>query len=204
MGRFLITGLGNVGNEYENTRHNIGFDVVNALAQSLDATFVSSRYSHVAEVKYRNHKVLIIKPTTYMNLSGKAVLYQMRKSGMNPSELMVVTDDFNLPVGMLRIRTKGSSGGHNGLKNIEQELNTPVYSRLRIGIGKSFESGMDRAQEDFVLGRWGSEELEVKQKMVQRTRDALLYVFKHGLTNTMKVYNGSVDAPETPDVLRKI
>ena len=146
---FLIAGLGNIGVEYANTRHNIGFMVLDALVKDSGTSFISGRYGSTAEISYRGHKLVLLKPSTYMNLSGKAVNYWMQELKIKPENLLVVVDDLALPFGTLRMRKQGSDGGHNGLKNITQMLGNNSYARLRVGIGDAFAKGH---QVDYVLG----------------------------------------------------
>jgi PTH1 family peptidyl-tRNA hydrolase len=151
MSKFLIAGLGNIGAEYAGTRHNIGFDVADAFVRKHEGAFRSDRLADVAEVKLKGKRVICIKPTTYMNLSGKAVKYWLDKENIEPENLLVVLDDLALPLDKLRLRPTGSSAGHNGLKSIEEMLGTDKYPKLRFGIGNDFPKGR---QVDYVLGRW--------------------------------------------------
>lgn len=152
---FLIVGLGNIGVEYANTRHNIGFKVLDAYAKASNTSFISSRYGSTAEVSLRGHKLTLLKPSTYMNLSGKAVNYWMQNLKIKQENILIVLDDLALPFGQLRMRKKGSNGGHNGLKNIDECLGNNEYCRLRVGISDNFAKGH---QVDYVLGKWTSEE----------------------------------------------
>ena len=153
--KYLIVGLGNIGPEYQNTRHNIGFKVLDAFAKASNTVFEDMRYGAVATVKLKGRTLILLKPNTYMNLSGKAVSYWMQKEKIELSNLFVVVDDLALPFGTIRLRGKGSDGGHNGLKSINQLLGTQDYTRLRFGIGNEFPKGK---QVDYVLGEWSSEE----------------------------------------------
>ena len=155
--KYLIVGLGNIGPEYQNTRHNIGFKVLDAFAKASNTVFEDMRYGAVATVKLKGRTLILLKPNTYMNLSGKAVSYWMQKEKIELSNLFVVVDDLALPFGTIRLRGKGSDGGHNGLKSINQLLGTQDYTRLRFGIGNEFPKGK---QVDYVLGEWSSEEEE--------------------------------------------
>lgn len=155
--KYLIVGLGNIGPEYQNTRHNIGFKVLDAFAKASNTVFEDMRYGAVATVKLKGRTLILLKPNTYMNLSGKAVSYWMQKEKIELSNLFVVVDDLALPFGTIRLRGKGSDGGHNGLKSINQLLGTQDYARLRFGIGNEFPKGK---QVDYVLGEWSSEEEE--------------------------------------------
>lgn len=185
--KYLIAGLGNIGAEYEDTRHNIGFSVVEHLCKTHEASFVSDRLAAVATVKHKGRTFICIKPATYMNLSGKAVQYWLQKEQISPANLMVVTDDISLPLGKLRIRGKGSDGGHNGLKNIIEVLGTDQYPRMRIGIGNEYARGR---QADFVLGKWKPEEVTVVNEKIVKACEAILSFGFIGLERTMNQYNG--------------
>jgi peptidyl-tRNA hydrolase, PTH1 family len=167
MNKFLIAGLGNIGVEYADTRHNIGFNVVDALAGKLGESFQSSRLADVCRMKLKGRQIIAIKPTTYMNLSGKAVRYWLTEENIPVSNLLVVMDDLALPFGTLRLKPKGSDGGHNGLKDIQAQLATQDYCRLRFGIGSDFPKGR---QSDFVLGKWSHDENE---KLTERINMAV-------------------------------
>ena len=154
---FLVVGLGNIGAEYASTRHNMGFMVLDAWAQASNTVFNSERYGSVAQVSFKGRKIYLLKPSTYMNLSGNAVRYWMTKLRLPSEQLLVICDDLNLPFGTLRMRKAGSDGGHNGLKNIQSVLGTQDYARIRMGIGNSFAQG---GQIDYVLGKLSPEELD--------------------------------------------
>jgi PTH1 family peptidyl-tRNA hydrolase len=156
--KYLIVGLGNIGAEYNNTRHNIGFDVADKLVHDLKGEFIVDRLASVAKLKYKGRQLVVIKPTTYMNLSGKAVKYWMDKENIQVSKILILVDDIALPVGSLRLKTKGGDAGHNGLTDIIIKLNTSSFPRLRIGIGNNFPRGY---QSDFVLGKWSNQEIDV-------------------------------------------
>ena len=153
--KYLIAGLGNPGKEYENTRHNIGFKILDALAEASNIVFSDERHGWIAEYKFKGRTFILLKPTTYMNLSGKAVNYWMQKENITPENLLVVVDDLALPLGSLRLRAKGSDAGHNGLKNITEVLGNDNYARLRVGIGDNFRKGQ---QVEYVLGEWDKQE----------------------------------------------
>jgi PTH1 family peptidyl-tRNA hydrolase len=153
--KYLICGLGNPGGEYEHTRHNVGFRVVEMIAEDKSAVFKEERHGLVATIKHRGRTVHLLKPMTYMNLSGKAVRYWVQKLNLKPENLLVCIDDLNLHFGTIRMRKKGKDGGHNGLKDINQHLGTENYNRLRVGIGNNFHTG---GQVDYVLGKWSPEE----------------------------------------------
>ena len=186
MKKFLIVGLGNPGPEYAYTRHNAGFLVADALAEALDADFKPGRYAQVAKGKYRGKQVIIIKPQTYMNLSGKAVRYWMEAENISPENVLVITDDLHLPFGQIRLRGKGSHGGHNGLKDIIETLKTEKFPRLRIGIGKEFAPG---EQVDYVLGKWSEEEVRKLPEIIDKAVDAIAGFMRDGLSKAMTVYN---------------
>lgn len=183
---FLIAGLGNIGVEYANTRHNIGFMVLDAFAKESGTTFISGRYGSTAEVSYRGHKLILLKPSTYMNLSGKAVNYWMQELKIKPENLLVIVDDLALPFGTLRMRKQGSDGGHNGLKNITAMLGNSNYARLRVGISDSFAKGH---QVDYVLGKWKSEEEKELPFILDRAIDAVKAYAFMGPDRAMNVCN---------------
>lgn len=190
--KYLIAGLGNVGAEYDGTRHNIGFDVVDYLAGKFEVTFKLERHAYVGSFKHKGRTFIIIKPTTYMNLSGQAIRYWMQKEKIQASNLLVLLDDLNLAFGQLRMKGKGSAGGHNGLKNIEQILGNAQYPRLRIGIGDRFGKGK---QVNFVLGRWTPEEEQDLDKIIAESAKAVLGFGTIGLARTMNQFNKNVLAP---------
>jgi len=193
MNKFLIVSLGNPGSEYDNTRHNVGFKILDAFADSLRAEFVSSRLAFMAEGKVKNKTFILIKPTTFMNLSGKAVNYYLSHKDGNPRKekiplqnLLVITDDVALPLGTLRLRAKGSDGGHNGLKSIHDVLGSGNYSRLRFGIGNDYPRG---AQVNFVLGKWTNEELKIILPRIELATEAIKDFGLMGIEKTMNAYN---------------
>lgn len=167
---YLIAGLGNIGAEYRNTRHNIGFMVLDYLAKEFGTTFISSRYASVAEISIKGRKITLIKPSTYMNLSGKAVSYWLRERKIGREDLLVISDDLALPFGTIRMRKQGSEGGHNGLKSITESLGGNNYARLRVGIGDNFSRG---GQIDYVLGTFGEEEKAELQTIIERAAKAV-------------------------------
>ena len=184
--KYLIVGLGNIGPEYQNTRHNIGFKVLDAFAKASNAVFEDMRYGAVATVKLKGRTLILLKPNTYMNLSGKAVSYWMQKEKIELSNLFVVVDDLALPFGTIRLRGKGSDGGHNGLKNINQLLGTQDYARLRFGIGNEFPKGK---QVDYVLGEWSSEEEERFPAMLTHCGEVIENFIFIGVDKTMSLCN---------------
>lgn len=186
MAKFLIAGLGNFDLEYAGTRHNIGFDVVDKLVEKHGGSFSISRLAGVAEIKWKGKTVFCIKPTTYMNLSGKAVKYWMEKEGITIENLMVVVDDKALPLTKLRIRPGGSDGGHNGLKSVQEFLGTTEYPKLRFGIGDNFPKGM---QVDYVLGKWRKEEVPLVELKIEKATEAIESFVSIGIERTMEHYN---------------
>ncbi len=184
--KFLIVGLGNPGAEYKYTRHNIGFLTADRLAEKLKTGFKTERYGEVAKVNYRGKRFIILKPSTYMNLSGKAVRYWLEKEKIDKNNLMVITDDVNLDFGILRIRPKGSDGGHNGLKSIQELIGGNQYPRLRIGIGKDYPQG---GQVDYVLGKWTDEQMQELPQIIDKATDAIINFAQEGLQRTMNKFN---------------
>jgi PTH1 family peptidyl-tRNA hydrolase len=184
--KFLIVGLGNIGAEYDATRHNIGFDVADAFVIKHGGSFNLDRHAFMAECKWKGKTFVVIKPTTYMNLSGKAMKYWMDKEKITAENTLVIVDELALPLGTLRLRGSGSAGGHNGLKNIEEVLQTQAYPRLRFGIGNNFPKGR---QVDFVLGKWAPSELPVVKEAVLNSIDVIESFAAQGITRTMNLYN---------------
>lgn len=168
--KYLICGLGNIGAEYANTRHNIGFDVADLLCQQLGGRWKTDSYGDVAEVRCKNRILVLLKPNTYMNLSGRAFRHWLQKEKIPLENSLVICDDLNIPLGQMRLRTKGSSGGHNGLSNIQETLGTDAYPRLRVGIGNNFPKGR---QVDYVLGKWTSEEAEKLSLILERAAEVV-------------------------------
>jgi PTH1 family peptidyl-tRNA hydrolase len=187
MKKFLIAGLGNIGAEYVNTRHNIGFKVVDKIAQQEGASFETAKLGAMAEVKIKGRTLLLLKPNTYMNLSGKAIKYWLDKENIPVDNLLVITDDLNLPFGTIRIKAKGSDGGHNGLKSTQQLLNSADYPRFRFGISDEFKKGQ---QVDYVLGEWSEEEKAKLSERLDMASEATKSFVLSGLANTMSTYNG--------------
>ena len=185
--KYLIVGLGNKGDEYTETRHNVGFKIADRLAEKLETSFQSSNFGWLAEGKYKGRKVFILKPDTYMNLSGKAVKFWMQKENIPLENLMIITDDLALPFGTLRMKMKGSDAGHNGLKSIQNELQNQNYPRLRFGISADFSEGR---QSDYVLGKWTEEEKEKLAERIEKFSDAVLSFIFAGIQNTMTAFNG--------------
>jgi|SRR5690554_2434478 len=184
--KYLITGLGNIGSEYAHTRHNIGFDILDHLAQQEGLTFEASRYGSIAYYKHKGRIFVLLKPSTYVNLSGKAVNYWLKKEKIKEENLLVVVDDLAIPFGQLRVKSKGSDAGHNGLKSIQENLGHNQYARLRFGLGDNFRRGQ---QVDFVLSQWDDNE----QKVLDERMDAACEIIKSfgvlGVARTMNLYN---------------
>lgn len=187
MKKFLIVGLGNIGAEYVNTRHNIGFKVLDHLAKKEGLSFETVKLGAMAEYKIKGRTLLLLKPNTYMNLSGKALQYWMDKEKIAKENVLVITDDLNLAFGTIRIKAKGSDGGHNGLKNIQLLLNSTEYPRFRFGISDEFKKGQ---QVDYVLGEWSEEEKAKLSERLDVAVEAIQSFALAGLNNTMNTFNG--------------
>jgi len=187
MKKYLIVGLGNIGEKYADTRHNIGFKILDHFAKKEDVTFKTEKLADKAEYKLKGRLFIFIKPNTYMNLSGKAVQYWLQKENIPLDNLLVITDDLNLPFGSLRIKTKGSDGGHNGLKDIQDKLNTSTYNRFRFGISDSFGKGR---QVDYVLGEWTDEENKKLPERLLKSVEIIKSFVLSGVNNTMNTFNG--------------
>jgi PTH1 family peptidyl-tRNA hydrolase len=186
MSKFLIIGLGNIGEEYANTRHNIGFKALDFFALEHYAKFATDRLADVAQVKHKGRTLVLVKPSTYMNLSGKAVNYWMQSEKITTENILVITDDIALPFGTVRMKGKGSDGGHNGLKNIQETLNTVEYTRIRVGVGSEFAKGK---QVDFVLGKWNAEEEKNLPKILEHLSKMIVGFTTAGLQLTMTNFN---------------
>ena len=184
--KFLIVGLGNIGTEYENTRHNIGFDVVNAFVHKHGGSFRVGRLAYVADIKWKGKSIVCICPTTYMNLSGKAVKYWMEKEKIALEKMLVIVDDIAMPLNKLRIRPAGSDAGHNGLKSLQEVLGTTEYPKLRFGIGNNYPKGM---QSEFVLGKWNNEELPMAKLKIEKSVEAIEIFTFQGITAAMNHVN---------------
>jgi peptidyl-tRNA hydrolase, PTH1 family len=187
MKKFLIVGLGNLGPEYVNTRHNIGFKALDFLARKEGLDFQTVKLGALAEYKIKGRTLLLLKPNTYMNLSGKAVQYWMEKEKIEKENILIITDDLNLSFGTIRIKPKGTDGGHNGLKSIQQTLNTSEYPRFRFGISDEFKKGK---QVDYVLGNWDIEEQEKLPERLEVASQAIVSFALAGLELTMTSFNG--------------
>ncbi len=181
---YLICGLGNIGAEYANTRHNIGFDVVDNLCKQLNGRWEAASFGEVAKVRCKNRLLLLLKPNTYMNLSGKAFRFWLQKENIPVENGLVVCDDINLPFGQLRLRAKGSAGGHNGLKSIQEALGTEAYPRLRIGIGNNFSPGH---QVEYVLGKWTPQESEKLPVIITQAAEVIKTFALSGLQHALNL-----------------
>ncbi|HBF89155.1 MAG TPA: aminoacyl-tRNA hydrolase [Bacteroidales bacterium] len=189
--KYLIVGLGNIGIKYENTRHNIGFRILDAYTKASNIFFEEKRHGYVAEGKYKGRKIIFLKPNTYMNLSGKAVNYWMQTEKISIENLLIIVDDLALPFGTLRLKPKGSDGGHNGLININESLGHQNYSRLRFGIGSEFGKGH---QVDYVLGEWDSSELKKLPEKLDATQNIINSFVSLGVNRTMNLFNNNRDS----------
>lgn len=186
MNKFLIVGLGNIGEEYAETRHNIGFKIVDQMAREAGLKFASQRFADVVELKHKGRQLILIKPTTYMNLSGNAVNYWLQSEKIDVENMMVLVDELALPFGKIRIGPKGSDGGHNGLKSIQDSIHTTSYPRLRFGIHNDFSKG---TQVNYVLGKWNEEELKTLAERIKIASEAVKAFAFTGLQRCMNEFN---------------
>lgn len=184
--KYLIVGLGNIGLEYENTRHNIGFKIIDALANSLNAQFADKRYGFVSQTRIKNKELILLKPSTFMNLSGNAVRYWMNQEKIPQENILILVDDLSLPLGQIRIKPSGSDAGHNGLKHIASVLCSQQYARLRFGIGNEFPRG---GQVDYVLGKFSEEDMKSMEERISVACDAIKSFCLAGINITMNSYN---------------
>ncbi|MFD1017215.1 aminoacyl-tRNA hydrolase [Winogradskyella rapida] len=187
MKKFLIVGLGNIGDKYTNTRHNIGFKILDYLAETNDLTFETVKLGDVATLKVKGRTLILLKPSTFMNLSGKAIKYWLEKEKIPLENMLVITDDLNLPFGSLRLKTKGSDGGHNGLKDTQDKLQTSKYNRFRFGISDEFSKGR---QIDYVLGEWTDDENTQLKERLKISAELVKSFALAGVNNTMNQFNG--------------
>jgi PTH1 family peptidyl-tRNA hydrolase len=187
MKKFLIVGLGNIGEKYANTRHNIGFKILDYIANVEDLSFETQKLGDITTLKIKGRTLILMKPNTYMNLSGKAIKYWLEKEKIPLDNLLVVTDDLNLPFGTLRLKTKGSDGGHNGLKDTQDKLQTTSYNRFRFGISDSFSKGK---QIDYVLGNWSDDENSKLKERLKTSAELIKSFALTGVNNTMNEFNG--------------
>ncbi|WP_460189565.1 aminoacyl-tRNA hydrolase [Urechidicola sp. KH5] len=187
MKKLLIVGLGNIGPKYDNTRHNIGFKILDYIAKEEDCKFEDNKLGSTATFKFKGRTFVMLKPSTYMNLSGKAVKYWMTKEKIALENVLVICDDLNIDFGTIRLKTKGSAGGHNGLKDINEKLGTQSYARFRFGVGNNYSKGR---QIDFVLGEWSSEEASQLIERLETSRSLIKSFGTAGANNTMNTFNG--------------
>lgn len=187
MKKYLIVGLGNIGEQYANTRHNIGFKILDHFASQENITFQTQKLGDIATYSLKGRTFVFLKPSTYMNLSGKAVVYWLTKENIPLENLLVITDDLNLAFGSIRLKTKGSDGGHNGLKDIQTKLNTTAYNRFRFGISDAFNKGQ---QVDYVLGEWTTEENDKLKERLDTSIELIKSFALAGINNTMNAFNG--------------
>jgi len=190
--KYLIVGLGNIGEGYKDTRHNIGFTVLDAMAVASNISFTDKRYGAVGHIKYKGRELILLKPSTFMNLSGNAVDYWLKKENIEMENMLVIVDDLALPTGSIRMRSKGSDGGHNGLAHISSILSTNEYPRIRIGIGNGFRKG---AQIDYVLGAWNPEEKKSMEERVAIVIEMIKSFAFAGLQRTMTAFNKAGKVP---------
>ena len=187
MKKFLIIGLGNIGDKYINTRHNIGFKILDEVAEEYNVTFETEKLGDVATFRFKGRTFILLKPSTFMNLSGKAVKYWMDKENISVENILVVTDDVHIDFGAIRVKAKGSAGGHNGLKDIQEKLNSQQYARFRFGVGGNYSKGR---QADFVLGEWSKEETSQLIERLPTSAKVISSFGTDGLNNTMNTFNG--------------
>ena len=187
MKTYLIAGLGNIGEKYENTRHNNGFKILDALVAKEEVSFETEKLGAIAKFRFKGRTFILLKPSTYMNLSGKAVNYWLNKEKIPVENLLVICDDLNLAFGAIRIKAKGSDGGHNGLKDINAVLNTQQYARFRFGVSANFSTGR---QADYVLGEWDTEENRLLPERIEKGCEIIKSFGTAGLNNTMNAFNG--------------
>ncbi|WP_435413872.1 aminoacyl-tRNA hydrolase [Polaribacter aestuariivivens] len=187
MKKFLIVGLGNIGDKYTNTRHNIGFKIVDEVAEEHNTTFETEKLGDVASFRFKGRTFILLKPSTFMNLSGKAVKYWMQQEKVLIENILIITDDVNIDFGTIRVKAKGSAGGHNGLKDIQEKLNTQQYARFRFGVGGNYSRGK---QVDYVLGEWNKDETSQLIERLPTSAKVITSFGTDGLANTMNNFNG--------------
>lgn len=187
MKKYLIVGLGNIGSKYENTRHNIGFKILDEIAEKENVVFESQKLGAITKFRFKGRTFILLKPATFMNLSGKAVKYWLGKEKIPLENLLIICDDLNIPFGTIRLKSKGSAGGHNGLKDISDSLQTQNYSRFRFGVSDEFKKGN---QVDYVLGEWNVEETEKLPERLEKSYDLIKSFGTAGIANTMSEFNG--------------
>jgi PTH1 family peptidyl-tRNA hydrolase len=187
MKKYLIVGLGNIGEKYQNTRHNIGFKILDEVAKEYNVSFETDKLGDVTSFRFKGRTFVLLKPSTFMNLSGKAVKYWMQKEKISVDNLLIVTDDLNIDFGTIRVKAKGSDGGHNGLKDIQEKLTTNKYPRFRFGVGSNYSKGR---QVDYVLGEWTSDEESQLIERLPKSVEVITSFGTAGIANTMNNFNG--------------
>ena len=187
MNKFLIVGIGNIGKEYNNTRHNVGFKILDYFLEEFKEIYETKKYGQVAKFNFRGNSIILLKPSTFVNLSGKAVRYWLKKEKIDIKNLLVISDDLNLDFGTIRIKSKGSDGGHNGLKDISKILNTSTYPRFRFGIGGDFKKG---SQSDYVLSKWNDHEISEFISLESSFIEIIKSFVTSGIDVTMNKFNG--------------
>ncbi len=187
MKKFLVVGLGNIGEKYAYTRHNIGFQILDFLATKEEISFETAKLGDISKLRVKGRTILLLKPSTFMNLSGKSIKYWLTKEKIPMENLLVITDDLNIPFGTLRLKTKGSDGGHNGLKDIQDKLQTTKYNRFRFGISDSFNKGR---QVDYVLGEWTDDEKVKLEERFNKSVELIKSFVLSGVNTTMNEFNG--------------
>jgi PTH1 family peptidyl-tRNA hydrolase len=187
MKKYLIVGLGNIGEKYQNTRHNIGFKILDEVAKEYNVSFETDKLGDVTSFRFKGRTFVLLKPSTFMNLSGKAVKYWMQKEKISVDNLLIVTDDLNINFGTIRVKAKGSDGGHNGLKDIQEKLTTNKYPRFRFGVGSNYSKGR---QVDYVLGEWTSDEESQLIERLPKSVEVITSFGTAGIANTMNNFNG--------------
>lgn len=187
MKKYLIVGLGNIGDKYQNTRHNIGFSVLDNLAKEKDIIFETKKLGDLTTFRFKGRTFVLLKPSTYMNLSGKSIKYWMENEKIPLENILVVTDDVNIPFGTIRLKNNGNAGGHNGMQDVQDILQTNKYARLRFGVGADYKKGQ---QVDFVLGKWSNEEQEKLSERMETINKAIISFGLSGINNTMNSFNG--------------
>ncbi len=188
MKSYLVVGLGNIGSKFEKTRHNIGFDIVEHIAKQKKISFKMLRYGELCSFNLKGKSCYILKPNTFMNLSGKSVLFWIKKKKIPLNNVLIITDDIHLEFGVLRIRKSGSSGGHNGIKDIIDKLNTEKFPRMRFGIGANYKKG---EKVDYVLDKWNKKESNIISRAIEKSAEAILYFLENGVEKSMNHFNGN-------------
>ena len=188
MKSYLVVGLGNIGSKFEKTRHNIGFDIVECIAKQKKISFEKLRYGELCNFNLKGKTCYILKPNTFMNLSGKSVLFWIKKKKIPLNNVFIITDDIHLEFGVIRIRKSGSSGGHNGIKDIIDKLNTEKFPRMRFGIGANYKKG---EKVDYVLDKWNKKESNIISRAIEKSAEAILYFLENGVEKSMNHFNGN-------------